>query len=123
MASHKIRIINELNFEALVLNADGPVLVDFTATWCGPCKLQSQILDGLAEASDAVLIGTVDVDECPELAARFGVRGMPTLLAFQNGKETARRLGVASEPVIRSLLGGAIPAAAAGVHSPSGGAA
>jgi thioredoxin 1 len=118
MASHKIQIINESNFEALVLNADRPVLLDFTATWCGPCKLQSKILDDLSEASDAVLIGTVDVDECPELAARFGVRGMPTLLAFRNGKETARRLGVASEPVIRSLLGAAIPAApAAGVHA------
>jgi thioredoxin 1 len=113
MASPKIQILDQSNFEALVLNADRPVLVDFTATWCGPCKLQSKILDAVAEASGAVIIGTVDVDECPELAARFGVRGMPTLLAFRNGKETARRLGVANEAVIRSLLAAAIPAAPA----------
>lgn len=104
MPSNKIQVLTDLNFDALVAKADRPVLVDFTATWCGPCKLQAKILDQLAETSDAVIIGTVDVDECPELAARFGVRGMPTLLAFRSGKETARRLGVASEPVIHALL-------------------
>lgn len=105
MPSSKIQIINDLNFEAVVLKADRPVLVDFTAAWCGPCKVQSKILDRLAETSDAVLVGVVDVDESPELAARFGVRGMPTLLAFRHGKETARRLGVATEAVIQSLVG------------------
>jgi thioredoxin 1 len=110
MPSRKIQVLNDLNFEAVVAKADRPVLVDFTATWCGPCKLQSKILDQLAESSDAIIIGTVDVDESPELAARFGVRGMPTLLAFRSGRETARRLGVASEPVIRSLLAAPIPA-------------
>lgn len=104
MPSPKIQILNELNFDSLVLHADRPVLVDFTATWCGPCKVQTKILERLAEATDAVVIGVVDVDECPALAARFAVRGMPTLLAFRDGKETARRLGVSTEPAVVALV-------------------
>jgi thioredoxin 1 len=106
MASSKITMVNELNFEELVLAATGPVLVDFTAAWCGPCKAQSKILDQVADQAAGVVIGTVDVDECPDLAARFGVRGMPTLLLFQGGKETGRRLGLTSEQGIRALVGG-----------------
>jgi thioredoxin 1 len=106
MASSKIQVVNELNFEELVLGANGPVLLDFTAAWCGPCKAQSKILDQVAEQAAGITIGTVDVDECPELAARFGVRGMPTLLAFHGGKETGRRLGLTSEQGIRALVGG-----------------
>jgi len=106
MASSKIATVNELNFEELVLAATGPVLVDFTAAWCGPCKAQSKILDQVADQAAGVVIGTVDVDECPDLAARFGVRGMPTLLLFQGGKETGRRLGLTSEQGIRALVGG-----------------
>jgi thioredoxin 1 len=106
MASSKIHTVNELNFDELVLAAKGPVLVDFTAAWCGPCKAQSKILDQVVEKTAEVVIGTVDVDECPDLAARFGVRGMPTLLLFQGGKETGRRLGLTSEQGIRALVGG-----------------
>src|SRR5690349_22294899 len=105
MASSKIHTVNELNFDELVLAATGPVLVDFTAAWCGPCKAQSKILDHVVETAE-VVIGTVDVDECPDLAARFGVRGMPTLLLFQGGKETGRRLGLTTEQGIRALVGG-----------------
>ncbi|HEY3494110.1 MAG TPA: thioredoxin domain-containing protein [Polyangiaceae bacterium] len=104
MASSKVQVFNELNFEALVLRAERPVLVDFTASWCGPCKHQAVILERVAEGSQAPLVGTVDVDECPELAARYGVRGMPTLLAFRDGKEVGRRLGLTAEPGIRALL-------------------
>jgi thioredoxin 1 len=111
MASSKIQTINELNFESLVLGAEGPVLLDFTASWCGPCKAQTAILERVAEGSSAVLVGCVDVDECPELAARFGVRGMPTLLAFSAGKETGRRLGLTSEQGVRALLDGSARAA------------
>src|SRR5882672_2828605 len=70
MASSKVEILNELNFDTLVLRANRTVLVDFSAEWCGPCKVQSKILDRIAEESDAVLVGAVDVDACPELAAR-----------------------------------------------------
>ena len=104
MASAKVQVLNELNFEDLVLKARGPVLVDFTAAWCGPCKRQSAILDQVAEASSDLLVCVVDVDASPELASRFGVRGMPTLLAFSAGKETGRRLGLTSEQGVRALL-------------------
>ena len=104
MASDKVQFVNDVNFDQTVLAAKGPVLVDFTATWCGPCKAQASILDKVAENS-AVLIAKVDVDECPELAARFAVRGMPTLLVFKDGKEVGRRLGLASEAAVMTLVG------------------
>jgi thioredoxin 1 len=104
MASKNVQVFNDLNFDDLVLGATGTVLVDFTATWCGPCKLQSTILEQLAGEAGAPVVGTVDVDDCPDLAARFGVRGMPTLVAFSAGKETGRRLGLTREAGIRALV-------------------
>jgi thioredoxin 1 len=109
MASKNVQVLNELNFDTLVLNAQGTILVDFTATWCGPCRLQSAILEQFADEPGAPVVATVDVDDCPELAARFGIRGMPTLVAFSAGKETGRRLGLTREAGIRSLV--AAPAA------------
>jgi thioredoxin 1 len=104
MASKNVQVLNELNFDTLVEQAKGTVLVDFTATWCGPCRLQSAILEQFADEPGAPVVATVDVDACPELAARFGIRGMPTLVAFSAGKETGRRLGLTREAGIRSLV-------------------
>ena len=104
MASKNVALLNDLNFDDLVLGAKGTVLVDFTATWCGPCKLQAAILEQVAGEPGAPLVGTVDVDDCPDLAARYGVRGMPTLVAFHAGKETGRRLGLTREAGIRALV-------------------
>jgi thioredoxin 1 len=103
MTSDKVLVLNELNFDAAIDGSERPVLVDFTAAWCGPCRAQSAILHAFAENAD-VLVATVDVDDCPDLAARFGVRGMPTLLAFRGGKEIGRRLGLASERTISALV-------------------
>jgi len=105
MASAKIRPVNDIDFDTEVLAAKGPVLVDFTAAWCGPCKLQSAILETLVEADTRVPVRSVDVDACPELAARYGIRGMPTLVLFESGREKGRRLGLTKEPGIRSLIG------------------
>jgi len=110
MASKNVQVSNELNFDELVLGASGPVLVDFTATWCSPCKLQAAILDGLAEGSLGAAIVKVDTDECPELAARYGVRGMPTLVVFHGGKETGRRLGLTREAGVRALVNASVGA-------------
>jgi thioredoxin 1 len=106
MASRKIQALNDIDFDTRVLEANGPVLVDFTAAWCGPCKLQSAILDQLVETECGVAIAAVDVDESPELAARYGIRGMPTLVLFEGGREKARRVGVTKEAGIRALLHG-----------------
>ena len=104
MASSKVQILNELNFDALVLEATGPVLVDFSAAWCRPCKIQAAILDRVAESSNQLVVGLVDVDESPGLVRRFGIRGMPTLLAFEAGRETGRRLGLTNERGVDELL-------------------
>jgi thioredoxin 1 len=104
MASSKVQILNELNFDSVIAGATVPVLVDFGADWCAPCKVQARILDRVAEESGSVMVAMVDADECPELAARFGVRGLPTLIAFHRGKETARRLGLTNEATIRALV-------------------
>ncbi len=104
MASKNLQSLNELDFDTAIASSTVPVLVDFGAEWCGPCKAQAKILERMAEGSPPVTIATVDVDDCPGLAARFGVRGVPTLLAFSGGKEIGRRLGLASEASIRALL-------------------
>jgi len=83
-----------------------PVLVEFGAEWCAPCKVQSAILERVAEVTRHAVIATNDIDECPNIAARFGVRGVPTLVVFQGGKETARRLGLTNEAGVRLLMSG-----------------
>lgn len=106
MASSKVQILNDSNFDEVLATADGPVLVEFTATWCAPCRVQGAVLERVAERDEGVTVGAVDVDDYPELAARYGVRGMPTLVVFKGGKETARRLGLAQEQAVAALIAG-----------------
>ena len=75
--------------------ASGTMLVDFWATWCGPCRMQAPILDAFeAEMSSTVKVGKVDVDEQPEIAARYGIASIPTLIVFRDGQEVGRNVGV-----------------------------
>jgi thioredoxin 1 len=104
MAASKMEKLDDLTFDARIAAATLPVLVDFTAAWCGPCRAQAPILEKLAAVNPEVLVVSVDVDESPELAARFGIRGMPTLIAFRQGKETGRRLGLTSEKALSALI-------------------
>lgn len=84
----------------------GKTLVDFWATWCGPCRLQAPILENFeSEAGDKVKVGKVDVDEQPELAAKYGVSSIPTLIMFSDGQEVGRSVGVTDINGLKSLAG------------------
>lgn len=95
--------INKNNFDE-VLNSEKPVLLDFYATWCGPCKMLSPILDRLAAEHDEFVVAKVNVDEAASLASEFGVASIPTLVVFKNGREVARNVGVLPEKRILELV-------------------
>lgn len=96
------KIITAANFEKEVLQSEKPVLVDFWATWCGPCKRQAPIVEELAEEGYAV--GKVDVDGEPALARQFDIMSIPTLLVFRGGKEVKRLVGLTPKNVLKDLL-------------------
>ena len=90
------------NFEAEVLNQEGYVLVDFWATWCGPCMRQGPIVEELAE--EGYCVGKIDVDQQPGLAQQFRIMSIPTLLIFKDGKEAERLVGLTPKAAIKELL-------------------
>ncbi len=98
-----ITITND-NFEEEVLKSDKPVLVDFWAVWCGPCKMVSPVVDEIAAENDSVKVGKVNVDEQPELAQRFGIMSIPTLMVFKDGEMTGRQIGAVPKEAITSML-------------------
>jgi thioredoxin 1 len=105
MSSPNIITLTQDNFEKDVLKATTPVLVDFWAEWCGPCKAIAPILDELAdEYAGRVQIGKVNVDDNQGLAAEYGVRGIPTLLLFQNGQVAEQIVGLRGKRDLRASL-------------------
>ena len=104
--------INEANFEAEVLKSVQPVLLDFWAEWCGPCKMLAPVLDEIAgEYAGRVKVAKVNVDDQPALAARFGIQSIPTLLYFADGKVRHQTVGAVGKKAILSRLDGLMVAA------------
>ena len=97
--------ITKENFEQEVLQSAKPVLLDFWASWCGPCRLLSPVVDEVAEERTDVKVGKVNVDEQPELAGQFGVMSIPTLLVFEQGKLVRQAVGARPKASVLELLG------------------
>ena len=97
--------INKSNFQNEVLNSEKPVLLDFWAPWCGPCRMVSPVVDEIASERGDIKVGKVNVDEQPELAAQFGVMSIPTLLVFKGGKLVNQAVGARPKSGVLALLG------------------
>ena len=96
---------NNDNFNSDVLESEKTVLVDFWAEWCGPCKMLTPVIEEIAtENNDKYVIGKVNVDECPDIAAKYGIRSIPCLLYFKNGKVEKQTVGVVDKSEIQSTL-------------------
>lgn len=97
-------VITKENFESEVLKSDKPVLVDFWAAWCGPCKMLSPVIEEIAEERSDIKVGKINVDEQPELASQFAVMSIPTLIVFKNGEIANKAIGVQPKDAILSML-------------------
>ena len=98
-------VITEENFES-ALGTDKDVLVDFFADWCGPCRMLSPIIEEIAEErAQTLVVGKVNVDDQPNLAARFGISSIPTVILFRNGKEADRFVGYRPKDAVEKMLG------------------
>jgi thioredoxin 2 len=96
--------VQEEDFDRTVMEADAPVLVDFYADWCGPCKMVAPVVDDLArEHSGKLLVGKVDTDRAPDLSVKLAIRGIPTLILFRDGAEVGRVVGL-DAPGLRDLV-------------------
>lgn len=105
MASSNILTLTKANFAAEVLKSAQPVLVDFWADWCGPCKMIAPVLDELAtDFAGRARVGKVNIDEAPELAAQYGVQSIPTLLFFKRGQVSEQLVGAKSKRELKSIL-------------------
>jgi thioredoxin 1 len=102
--TRQIQHADEASFRNLVLNSDVPVLVDFYADWCGPCRSLAPVLEELAAEVPGARVVKVNVDDSPNLAAKYGVDGIPSLKVFTNGTVTGELVGLASKSQLRALL-------------------
>ena len=100
----ELKHINGKEFETEVLKSEKPVIVDFFATWCGPCKMLGPILENIADEEKDVKILKVDIDGCMELAQKFGIMSVPTLMLFKDGQEYGREIGLKSKEQLQEII-------------------
>lgn len=100
-----VMTLTKENFDTEVLQSDRPVLVDFWATWCGPCRMISPVVDEIAEERDDIKVGKINVDDEEELAVRFGIMSIPTLMVFRGGKAAGQIVGVQPKQTILNMIG------------------
>lgn len=105
MAGDKVVAVNDGNFDSEVLQSDKPVLIDFTATWCGPCRIVSPLVEQLAgEYEGRAKVAKVDVDESPQTARKYSIRGIPTLMVLKGGEVVNKMVGAAPKARIAEMI-------------------
>ena len=108
MSDH-IKNVSDASFDADVIQSGQPVLVDYWAPWCGPCKMIAPILEEVAETyAGRLTVAKLNVDDNPETAAKYGIRGIPTLMLFKNGQAAATKVGALSKSQLTAFLDGEI---------------
>lgn len=99
-----VMTITKDNFEAEVLKADQPVLIDFWAAWCGPCKMMGPVIDQIAGENEGIKVGKINIDEQQELAMKYGIMSIPTVVLFENGQPKETSVGLVPKESIEKML-------------------
>lgn len=100
----KVITLTESNWQAEVINSDKPVVVDFWAPWCGPCRIIAPIIEELSNEIDSVKFGKLNTDENPNIAMQYGIRAIPTIMLFKNGEVVDTRIGVQPKEALRQMV-------------------
>lgn len=100
-----VTTVTKENFTEFAVNSSKPVLLDFWAVWCGPCRMLSPVVDEIAEEFDSIAVGKINVDDEPELAQAFGIESIPTLIVMKDGKAVNKSVGVVPKDEIIKMLG------------------
>ena len=100
----EVKVFDSENFKSEVLEYEGIVIVDFFATWCGPCKIMSGIIDEIAEEVENVKVGKIGVDESSDIASDYGIMSIPTIIIFKNGEIVKTFVGVTDKEEIKSII-------------------